>query len=1266
MNGKKCEFLASKKQFFLLTHEELLHVLTNYEQYQLNTNDIFKLINKLPSKIRLNELEILFKCYELYNINLDELIEFYSHLKYQDKMYLLDTLSTYDIKNRLLDTLTESEIYRFFKDPPLCSNKDIRDYLVQKLSPDTCCKFFNKLSTMTHINQKISLLKKIPEETLINFLEKNKKYVNKYKLTYSLDVQEIYVAIISELSNEEIKLACLNANNKYNLDLNDSEKLSIIKTLSDNLKLKILEDELDYLPSGSCEYKSICKSFSDQTLISLINNKLLIEEYFYNNLTDLISLLSPSSCLYLLENRHQYLCLYNKYYLLELIKGLPTPEKLLLITKDNKYHINLNSEEILDVIKTLPDNDKLNIFNQNLLDFNEEELFEIIKTIKENILITNLLTGKLQITTINLLSKIINHLSRELSPILINNHNYKLQSFINRHRKIIINNLNLPEQLKIFRYPSENSLKLTDDELITILLNISETGYNSLDCNILSIFNNPDYFVNYFLDNMPKFGALTDKNQKAIVSYYVKKHHLNVDEEFMFQILKYNTNSKILFQNYDSFNSFFTIVNINIKDFIQYGINSHKANYLEIILSIILNNEISTFNNLKNYLFTNYYHSTNNPRSIIESFLEILRLYHQYPNLSKSLLENNEDLSQEYYEDLTYLFNQNNPLDNIQTLKDIKKYRQNLLIDSYQNTNNEIEINELRNKLSQILFSKDCKELASLLTITGTEENIEIMKFNNRQHQIFTNYCDDLLIITNLIEQLISISDINILKKYLSYFTNPNNYEYTQTLSNFCLRYEENIRKLYELDLQLSLTNLKNLPDSLRNTELALKLKRKYGGCIIDLSNTNYILGAHIPSRNETIDNLINGTSNGSQNYISLSAISHRNQQYYYSWSDDIPIFAYDNLPDNSFICSANHNLGTNGVLNKNTLEIPIIRRRQKGVHEISECNGDKEQNSEILLYRDNIRPCGIIIPNNSKVTHKAIKYHKKYHLPFIITQEVGKTIPNPNRLPPQNQSISFVMANDSELAALRRLEQDLKLLNNCNPHRIAVIADPHALYEPTLAALLDIKRQGISEIYSLGDNIGHGPSPKEVLELLDRFNVQSVYGNHEIYLQEGLENFQGHFPSEESIDRTLTMLKWMKQELTSRQIAKIKNYPERYELNIAGINPLTLIHTTKPYTHHGKYSIAPHILSNSFIVQGHDHFASKKSDQDITLRGVGIGQNAINDGMAAYTIIEFQDNDYHIENRYVLYDRSNLLHTINESSMPTSAKQLIKKWVSK
>lgn len=77
---------------------------------------------------------------------------------------------------------------------------------------------------------------------------------------------------------------------------------------------------------------------------------------------------------------------------------------------------------------------------------------------------------------------------------------------------------------------------------------------------------------------------------------------------------------------------------------------------------------------------------------------------------------------------------------------------------------------------------------------------------------------------------------------------------------------------------------------------------------------------------------------------------------------------------------------------------------------------------------------------------------------------------------------------------------------------KIAILTDAHGLYEPTKAALDDMKEKGITEIYSLGDNIGVGPNPGEVIDLLEEYNVTSVAGNSEEYVTLGIEPFASYF----------------------------------------------------------------------------------------------------------------------------------------------------------
>lgn len=66
---------------------------------------------------------------------------------------------------------------------------------------------------------------------------------------------------------------------------------------------------------------------------------------------------------------------------------------------------------------------------------------------------------------------------------------------------------------------------------------------------------------------------------------------------------------------------------------------------------------------------------------------------------------------------------------------------------------------------------------------------------------------------------------------------------------------------------------------------------------------------------------------------------------------------------------------------------------------------------------------------------------------------------------------------------------------------RIAIISDIHANFRALQAVLADIAEQDITEIISLGDNIGYGPEPEEVIQALREHGVISIMGNHELAL---------------------------------------------------------------------------------------------------------------------------------------------------------------------
>ena len=63
---------------------------------------------------------------------------------------------------------------------------------------------------------------------------------------------------------------------------------------------------------------------------------------------------------------------------------------------------------------------------------------------------------------------------------------------------------------------------------------------------------------------------------------------------------------------------------------------------------------------------------------------------------------------------------------------------------------------------------------------------------------------------------------------------------------------------------------------------------------------------------------------------------------------------------------------------------------------------------------------------------------------------------------------------------------------------RRALISDIHGNLEALEVVLDDIKAQGISEIYCLGDIIGYGPNPRECIDLVMERCKVALLGNHD------------------------------------------------------------------------------------------------------------------------------------------------------------------------
>jgi predicted phosphodiesterase len=64
---------------------------------------------------------------------------------------------------------------------------------------------------------------------------------------------------------------------------------------------------------------------------------------------------------------------------------------------------------------------------------------------------------------------------------------------------------------------------------------------------------------------------------------------------------------------------------------------------------------------------------------------------------------------------------------------------------------------------------------------------------------------------------------------------------------------------------------------------------------------------------------------------------------------------------------------------------------------------------------------------------------------------------------------------------------------------RTAIISDIHSNLEAFQEVMIDVHRSHVDCIVCLGDSVGYGPDPEEVLRLIRESNIRSVMGNHEL-----------------------------------------------------------------------------------------------------------------------------------------------------------------------
>lgn len=233
---------------------------------------------------------------------------------------------------------------------------------------------------------------------------------------------------------------------------------------------------------------------------------------------------------------------------------------------------------------------------------------------------------------------------------------------------------------------------------------------------------------------------------------------------------------------------------------------------------------------------------------------------------------------------------------------------------------------------------------------------------------------------------------------------------------------------------------------------------------------------------------------------------------------------------------------------------------------------------------------------------------------------------------------------------------------------RMAVISDIHGNLEALAQVLTDIEGSDIDRMVCLGDSIGYGPEPEEVVAMIHDRHIPSILGNHELAVID--QNLLTWFNplARRSLLKTIEML----SEKTINFISKLKPFM------IA--NGYRFVHGYPPDSATTYlFQIAEDELRQTFkrmkekiCFVGHTHrleiigFNGKSITRSPLIQNIvhlnsthryiinigSVGQPRDGDNHAKYIILDTGKNS--IEVKFIPYDIASVVNKIMEAGLPT------------
>jgi putative phosphoesterase len=232
---------------------------------------------------------------------------------------------------------------------------------------------------------------------------------------------------------------------------------------------------------------------------------------------------------------------------------------------------------------------------------------------------------------------------------------------------------------------------------------------------------------------------------------------------------------------------------------------------------------------------------------------------------------------------------------------------------------------------------------------------------------------------------------------------------------------------------------------------------------------------------------------------------------------------------------------------------------------------------------------------------------------------------------------------------------------------KIALISDIHANIHALQAVWMDLEQEAPDQVYCLGDLVGYGVFPNEVIEFIRSKEIPSIMGNYDEGVGFDMDECGCAYPDEE-MDRlgNLSLL-WSRQQTTEESKKYLQGL--QTQIRIEEHSPhLMLVHASPRRINEYLYEDRPEptfdriarLAGTDILAFGHTHLPyQKKISGTLFVNAGSVGKPKGGDPRAAYAILSLSAKSV-IEFKRVEYDVAAAAAAIRGSDMPDIFAKLL------